>query len=433
MVRIFVGIFLFFCLLLPQSVLAVSDREQLRKELEAQMNQLQGQISQYEGKIGETKQKAKSLKNEIDILENQIEKIKLEIRETELTAQNTNLNINQLQSQINEAEAKADHKKDLLGEYIRLIDQYDQDSLLEIVLKKEKFSDFFEEIDSLENTQAKIYDILGEIQAFKAELEVDKKELEEQLEEQYQLKALQEIQKNTVKKQQNRKEYILTETKGQEKLYQGKIQSTQKDIEFIRKQLSLLEKYHLTLEQAITTAVAASTKTGIRAAFLLGVLEIESRLGINVGTGSWQKDMYQCYRNLGKTSRAEKEKEAFFRITQELGLNPDLQPVSAEPSYGCGGAMGPAQFMPTTWLAYKDSIANSTGHNPPNPWDPLDAFTAAAIKLARDGANQRTYEAEHRAARIYFAGGNYNTKTAQRYGNMTLSQAEEFQRELFGG
>ena len=423
MTRIFAIILLVF-FFFANSVFAISEKEQLKKELEEQMKQLQGQIGQYENQIGETRQKAKSLKNEINILENQIEKIRLEIEQTKLSIRQTELNVSQLQKEIDAVQSQADHQKSLLSEYIRLIDQYDQESILEIILKKEKLSDFFEEINALENVQTKIYDVLGEIQAFKAELEDRKQALENERDEQQQLKALQEIQKNTVAKQQNRKEYLLQETKGQEKLYQQKIQSTQKDIEFIAKQISLLEKYHLTLEQAITNAVAASSKTGIRAAFLLGVLEIESRLGVNVGTGNWQKDMYQCYRKLGKISKAEKEKEAFLQITQELGLNPDLLSVSAEPSYGCGGAMGPAQFMPTTWLAYRDSVARVTGHNPPSPWDPLDSFTAAAIKLARDGANQRTYEAEHQAARIYFAGGNYNTKTAQRYGNMTLSQAE---------
>jgi peptidoglycan hydrolase CwlO-like protein len=431
MIKVLIGSLLLVCLFLTNSVLAITDKEKLRQELEEQMRQLQGQISQYEEQIQKNREKARSLENEINLLENQISKIELEIKQTKLAIQKTDLNINQLQKEINAVQSDIDHQKTLLGEYIRLIDQYGQESLLEIVLKKEKFSDFFEEIHALESAQAEIYNVLEKIRGLKSELENQKEKLEDQREEQYQLKGLQEIQKNTVRKKQRRKGYILQKTKGQEELYQQKIQSTQKDIEFIKKQISLLEKYHLTLEEAITNAVAASAKTGIRPAFLLGVLEIESRLGINVGTGNWQKDMYQCYRSLGYLSKAEREKNAFFQICQELGLNPDAQPVSAEPYYGCGGAMGPAQFMPTTWLAYKDSVASLTGHNPPNPWDTLDSFTAAAVKLSRDGANQRTYEAEHRAARIYFAGSRYESKTAHRYGNMVMSQAQEFQKELF--
>src|SRR3989338_4532704 len=366
--KIFLSAFLLVCLLLANNVLALTDKEELKKQLEEQMRQLQGQIGQYENKIGENRQKAKSLENEINLLENQIKKINLEIQETRLDIQRADLNIDQIQKEIDDVQSKIDYQKKLLSEYVRLIDQYDNETLLEIALENQRLSDFFDEINALENVQTKIYAVLEEIKSSKTELESEKKDL---------------------------------------------------------------EKDHLTLEQAVTTAVAASSKTGIRAAFLLGVLEIESRLGVNVGTGNWQKDMYQCYKKLGKISKAEKEKEAFLEITRELVLNPDTLQVSAEPSYGCGGAMGPAQFMPSTWLAYKDEVARLTGHNPPSPWDPLDSFTAAAVKLARDGANQRTYEAEHQAARIYFAGGNYKSKTAQRYGNMVMSQAEEFQKELF--
>ena len=429
--RNFFIFFLLVFLLFTQSVFALTDKEQVKKELEEQMRQLREQIGQYENQIGQNRQKARSLENEINLIENQIEKLKLEIRETDVAIQQTDLNINHVQGEIETTQEKADQKKTLLSEYIRLINQYDQESLLEIVLEKEKFSDFFEEVNALEIIQTKVYDVLGEILAFKSELEDNKQTLEDEKEEQAQLRALQELQKNTARRQQGKKGDLLKETKGQEKVYQQKIQTTQKDIEYIKKQLTLLEKYHLTLEQAVANAVAASTRTGIRAAFLLGVLEIESRLGANVGTGNWQKDMYQCYLKLGKVSRAESEKKAFFQITGELGLNPDLVPVSAEPSYGCGGAMGPAQFMPTTWLGYRDSVARMTGHNPPSPWDPLDSFTAAAIKLARDGANQRTYDAEHRASRIYIAGSRYNSATANRYGNIVMSQAEEFQKQLF--
>ena len=89
-------------------------------------------------------------------------------------------------------------------------------------------------------------------------------------------------------------------------------------------------------------------------------------------------------------------------------MDPDTQPVSAEPYYGCGGAMGIAQFMPTTWLAYRDRVSALTGNNPPSPWNPKDAFMAAAIKLTDAGAGERTEYSERKAYAIYLAGGNYN-------------------------
>jgi len=412
-------------------VLAISDTEQLRQELQNQINQIQGQIGQYQEQIQENQAKAKTLQNEINILEGQIKKAELEIQQTRLSIQETDLNIGQIQAEIDELDLEIGHQKTLLAEYIRIIAQYDQESLLEIILKKENFSDFFDEMNSLETIQEGIYAALEEIKDLKKEWEEERKELENQRNEQYQLKALQEIQRNSVENKQGQKENILRQTKGQEKLYQQMITGAEKDIEFLKKQLSLLERYHLTLQKAVEHTVFASSKTGIRPAFLLAVLENESRLGLNVGTGNWREDMYQCYRSLGYLTRAENEKNAFFQICQELGLNPDTQPVSAEPYYGCGGAMGIAQFMPTTWLAYKSRVANLTGHNPPNPWDPRDAFTAAAIKLADGGAYQRTEYGERSAYAKYLAGGRWQRWLYSEIVNDVIRLAADFQRQLF--
>ncbi len=141
--------------------------------------------------------------------------------------------------------------------------------------------------------------------------------------------------------------------------------------------------------------------------------------------------MYQCYRRLGYITRAEREKNAFLQICQELGLDPDLQPVSAEPWYGCGGAMGVAQFMPTTWLAYRDRVAGLTGHNPPNPWDHLDAFTAAAIKLADGGASQRTEIGERHAYAKYLGGSRWRRWVYSKVTDYVISLANNFQQQYF--
>ncbi len=114
--------------------------------------------------------------------------------------------------------------------------------------------------------------------------------------------------------------------------------------------------------------------------------------------------MYDCYLRLGRRSAAEAQKAAFFAITAKLGLDPDRMPVSRRPSYGCGGAMGPAQFIPTTWLLFESKTASLTGHNPPSPWNIEDAFTASAVFLADAGARSQTRAGELAAARTYISG-----------------------------
>jgi|TARA_Y100000031_G_C8252813_1_gene401289 peptidoglycan hydrolase CwlO-like protein len=424
-------VFLLLITLVIPFVVKAAEVDELKRDLENQIRRKQAEIDQHQDKIEETQQKAKTLNNEIYILESQINKIQVQVGQIDLTIQKSDLNIGEIDIQIGLLEDKINQQKALLAEYIRTVAQYDQETLLEVILKNEKFSDFFDEINALESVQEEIHKILGVIQLVKGELGEQRNELEDERKEQYRLKTLQLVQQRSIENIQWRKESILNKTKGEERAYQQLIQGVEEDIVFIKEQLSLLERYNLTLEEAVAHAIFAASKTGVRPAFVLGVLEAESRLGLNVGTGNWKEDMYQCYRGLGYITRAEKEKNAFLQIAQELGLNADTQPVSAEPWYGCGGAMGVAQFMPTTWLAYKDRVAALTGNNPPNPWVHKDAFMAAAIKLSNGGANQRTEIGERTAYAKYLGGSRYQRWVYHSVTSYVINLAANFQREYF--
>jgi len=421
---------IFLCLLiflLIPFIIQASDADAIKQDLENQIEQKQQEINQYQQRIKDNQQKARTLNNDIQILEDQISQIRVEIGQVDLVIQESTLNIQGIDVKINELNKKIDQEKDLLAEYIRTVAVYDQDTLLEMVLRNEKFSDFFNQISALENVQEQTQNVLIAIQSLKQESEEQRGELENEREAQNRLKSLQLIQKRTVEKRQWQKEDLLDQTKGEEYRYQQLIKNAESAITYITEQISFLANK----DEAIQYAVFASSQTGIRPAFLLGVLEAESRLGINVGKGNWQKDMYQCYRDIGYLTRAENEKNAFMQICQELGLNPDLQPVSAEPWYGCGGALGVAQFMPTTWLAYKDRVTVLTGHNPPNPWNHQDAFMAAAIKLANGGADQRTEIGERTAYAKYLGGTRYKRWIYNKVTDYVIQLTANFQEQYF--
>ncbi len=424
------GVILIVFLILPFFVNA-DDIEDLKRELEEQIQQKQEEINQHQEKIQKTRSQSQTLNNEISILESEIAKIRSEISQIDLAIQRSNLNIQQIDEQIDGIENEITEKRSVLGKYIQSIAYFDQQTLLEIILKNDNFSEFFEQYNALESVQEEVQSMLLSLKELKQDLAKQREGLEQEKEQQNRLKSLQLVQKRSVEMKQGHKEDLLDKTKGQEARYQQLISGAQQEIAQIKEQLSLLEKYNISLNDAVQYAIFAAAKTGIRPAFLLGVLEAESRLGLNVGTGNWQEDMYQCYRRLGYLTQAERQKEAFLSICHSLGLNANTQPVSAEPWYGCGGAMGVAQFMPATWLAYVDQVAAITGNNPPNPWNHKDAFTAAAIKLSQGGANQRTEAGERMAYAKYLAGGNYQKWINHNVTNYVINLANKFQNQYF--
>ena len=158
--------FVLFFLICPLIVFA-SNTDDIKRDLENQIREKQEEINQHQQKIEETQGKSKTLNNEIGILEGQINKIRLEINQVDLTIQKSTLNIQEIDEEINGLEKSIDEEKDLLAEYIRVFARYDQETFLEVILKNEKFSDFFDEIKALENIQEEIHNILEVIEQLK--------------------------------------------------------------------------------------------------------------------------------------------------------------------------------------------------------------------------------------------------------------------------
>ena len=92
--------------------------------------------------------------------------------------------------------------------------------------------------------------------------------------------------------------------------------------------------------------------------------------------------------------------------------------------------MGPAQFLPSTWLSWESRISELTGHNPPSPWNVEDSLAAAALKLAAAGADQQTFENEWKAAMIYFAGSNWDNPAFAFYGDSVMALSHQFEEQI---
>lgn len=405
---------------MPQEEGEVKDEEAYRVESLRRIEECKNEIKQYEDMIEKKKKEQKTLSRELAIIDQEIKKYGLELKKTKLHIEELKIEIQNRNKEIDNLGKKAQIEKVKLAEHLNKINEYDKTGILEMMLEYNNFSDFFANAAAVENLQKETQKILQNIRGIKTDLETQIETLEEDRMESIELKSMLESQNTSMKQKQGEKKNLISQTKGQEKKFQELVVKNKKKIVEIQSRLFDLTNAFgvgkITIEKAAEYAQIAAQKIGIRPAFLLGLVWVESRLNSNLGTGNWKTDLYDCYIRLGKKTTAETQKNAFFEITGKLLLNPDKVPVSrALTSVGCGGAMGIAQFMPATWSMYDTKISSLSGNDPASPWNILDGFTGAAIKLDDNGADSQTRDGERKAAAMYYAGKRWQRAPGQNY------------------
>ena len=131
--------------------------------------------------------------------------------------------------------------------------------------------------------------------------------------------------------------------------------------------------------------------------------------------------------------KPDRDQDPFIAITKDLGRDPDVTPVSCPmrgkngKRIGWGGAMGPAQFIPSTWMGYKEKVSAITGKSPADPWDIRDAFMAAALLLKNNGADA-TEDGQWKAAMRYFSGS--TNKRYRFYGDNVLILTAKYEQDI---
>ena len=170
----------------------------------------------------------------------------------------------------------------------------------------------------------------------------------------------------------------------------------------------------------------------MRPALLLAVLTQESNIGKNVGSCVLTNSTTGAGKRIS-TGVAEinvmspsRDIPYFLKITGDLGRDPYNTSVSCRiPSVGgYGGAMGPAQFIPSTWFLYEDKIKPITGRIA-DPWDIKDSFLAAGLYLKDLGASTN----EFRAVMQYFSGSSW-TRYEEFYGKSVLALATNYEEDI---
>ncbi len=396
-----------------------------RQALEKQLQDLEAQIAANEAKVSDYKKQGKTLQGEIGSLNSKISKLNLQIKAITLNLAKLDKDIVVNQGEIKDAETKLDTNKGALTNLIRRLNEDEDSGLVEVMLKHPRLSDFFGNLNSILAVKDALASTVSQVKSLRESLLGKKEDLANKRSDAAALKAFQDSQKKSIAQTKQEKDVLLKETKGQESKYQAIVKETQKTAAQIRSRLfELLGGGELTFEAAYKFAKFAEDATGIRAAFILAILDRESALGQNVGKCNYKTAMHPT-----------RDIPLFLALTAALSISPDSVTVSCANADGAyGGAMGPAQFIPSTWNLYKDRIAEITGHNPASPWNNGDAFVATALymKDAMSGCRSiysKQLDQERCAAAKYYAGARWRSHLWG-YGDRVVTKAQQFQADI---
>lgn len=394
-----------------------------REQLEQQLKILEKDIEANKGQLDSKKQERKSIERDIGILEAKVREAKLSLKQRDLVISGVVSDIQKTEKQIYSLSARTARARASLAQIVRQKRSRDDQTLVEVILRGESITDVITDSDNVATVQESLSEAYEEIEKNKQELGVKKSELEEKQDEHEQLRVLQEQEKRNAEAREREKNEILRVTKGQEKNYETYIKQQERTASQIKNALFSLRDSTtgpVSFGTMLKYADEASAATGVRPELILGILTTESNLGKNVGKGTWTVDMHPT-----------RDRPIFIEICAELGLNPDSMPVSKKVWYGYGGAMGPGQFIPSTWKGIRNRVASVSGENPPNPWNPRTAVFATALYLKDAGATTHTRSAERLAAQRYLAGWKNATKPAYAfYGNEVMGHVERYEREI---
>lgn len=425
---------------LAQASYAQTSAEQ-RAALQAQLDQIERDIAANQGSLSVLQRERTTLERDIAILDNKIKTAQLQIKQTDLSLRQIASDIAQKQAGIAQVDADVAKGQEGLAEMLRATREIEETPISSVILSSESISDTFKEIDNFQTIQQSLHEAFERMAALRTDLSERKAALEEKKEEQQTVRGAQVLAKQAVEKDEQQKQEILKVTKGQERTYQQLIADKQKQAAAIRAALfDLRDTSAISFGTAYQYAKEASAGTGVRPALVLAILTQETDLGKNIGscyvtnleTGAGKgKNTGRVFSNVMKAPR---DTVPFQTITEALGRDWSSTLVSCPQSVGYGGAMGPSQFIPSTWMLYKNRLTSLTGESMPNPWNPRTAIFATALLMKDNGAGGGTYAAERNAACKYFSGRSCSGSISV-YGNSVMQLRDDIQAniDIIGG
>ena len=419
-----------------------------KARLESELASVEDQILKQQNLVDDKQQERQSLERDLSLIDAQVKKARLGIQARSLAIEQLTDQIDNKEGVLSELEKRLTRQRQSLGQLLRKTQEIDDYALIEVMLTNANLSYFFEDVESFHSIKESLNKSLDVLKDIKGDTEEQKNSLEEKQLREEGMKKLQESEKKEIESKEKSKAKILIVTKGEEKTYQSLLETQQKTASQIRAQLFELSGGGgaIPFPVAVDLAEFASAQTGVPTSLVLAILGQESSYGSNIGSCIYN-DIVQ-----GKAvMHPDRDQPVFKVIADIVGFDPRSQQVSCPwirrgERIGWGGAMGPSQFIPSTWAMYggiksnagvwnyekgSDAIRSLTGKtSPSSPFNNQDAFMATAL-LMRDNGAGSTYKSQWTAAVRYFSGwGGATNPINFPYGDGVMARKAKLDAEI---
>lgn len=400
--------------------LTSSSSERNKEYCKSELADIEAELSRLIDLQKQQQKQTGTLTGDVNYLTSQINALKTKIQARAMVIAQLKVAITEKVHTINSLEKKIAREHESIAQLLRNTNEFDNENMVHLLLSDASVSSFYSDLESYSSIKRAVQDSVDVIRGVKTQNEVAKSDLEKKQDAETDAQAELESARQKVAASEAEKKQLLAISKQTEAEYQKLAAEKKAQADRIRAALFPLAGISTKIDfgTALIYANEASKATSIEQAFLLAILTQESNLGANVGqclltdlkTGAGVgKNTGTPFPNVMKPMGLPGRKgdiDDFLAITSKLGRNWAETPVSCPiPSVGgYGGAMGPAQFIPSTWSGYITRLKNLLGHDA-DPWAPRDAFFASATFLTDLGAVGNSASAQSAAACRYYGTG----------------------------
>lgn len=422
----------FDCLLINSN----SSAEQ-KRICQNELNEIEAQLAELVKQQNEQKKQTGTLKGDVSYLNSQIKALTTKVKARSLAIAQLKVHINEKVNKIGSLSEKIAREHESLAQLIRNTNEFDNENLIHLVLSDDSVFDFYSDIESYASIKKAVKESVEKIQGIKKTTEVERQDLEKKQNAETDAKVeLENAQKKVVQSETEKKKLLALSEK-KESDYKKLAAEKKARADSIRAALfPLRDSKAIPFGTALAYAEKASKITGVRPSFVLAILQQESNMGENVGscvianltTGETKGVTYGTIFPNG--IHPTRDLPLLQAIVTKLGRDPLTTRVSCPYGGGYGGAMGPTQFIPSTWNSISPKVAQALGKTTPDPWNPEDAIMASSIYLGELGAGAGGYTAERTAALKYYAGGNWNKPANAFYGNQVMGRVTTIQANI---